>query len=107
MEVFFFPPNTRTCSVATPRATSTLTDMCVRQDCQFKNLFAVLVLAAAVAHIHGQGKNLGFMRTFKALFRVLSSVQTIRGEGRARDTRITTVRSTSVYGEGVLPELFI
>lgn len=35
--------------------------MCVRQDCQFKNLFAVLVLVAAVAHIHGQGKNLGYL----------------------------------------------
>lgn len=40
--------------------------MCVRQDCQFKNLFAVLVLAAAVAHIHGQGKNLGFYAHFVA-----------------------------------------
>ncbi|XP_029132512.2 seizure protein 6 homolog isoform X1 [Labrus bergylta] len=29
--------------------------MCVRQDCQFKRLLAVLVLAAAVATIHAQG----------------------------------------------------
>nr|XP_046267074.1 seizure protein 6 homolog isoform X1 [Scatophagus argus] len=29
--------------------------MCVRQDCQFMNLFAILVLAAAVGQIHGQG----------------------------------------------------
>uniref|UniRef100_A0A3Q3IJZ5 Seizure related 6 homolog a n=1 Tax=Monopterus albus TaxID=43700 RepID=A0A3Q3IJZ5_MONAL len=29
--------------------------MCVRRDCQFKTLFAVLVLAAAVAKTHGQG----------------------------------------------------
>ncbi|KAM6983254.1 seizure protein 6 homolog isoform 2-T2 [Tautogolabrus adspersus] len=29
--------------------------MCVRQDCQFKRLLSVLVLAAAVATIHGQG----------------------------------------------------
>ncbi|XP_018547780.1 seizure protein 6 isoform X1 [Lates calcarifer] len=29
--------------------------MCIRQDCQLKTLLAVLVLAAAVAEIHGQG----------------------------------------------------
>ncbi|XP_028277223.1 seizure protein 6 homolog [Parambassis ranga] len=29
--------------------------MCMRQDCQLKTVFAVLVLAAAVAKIHGQG----------------------------------------------------
>ncbi|XP_027129611.1 seizure protein 6 isoform X3 [Larimichthys crocea] len=29
--------------------------MCMRGDCQFKTLFAVLVLTAAVAQIHGQG----------------------------------------------------
>ncbi|KAM7397735.1 hypothetical protein PAMA_005860 [Pampus argenteus] len=29
--------------------------MCMRRDCQFKSIFAVLVLAGAVAIIHGQG----------------------------------------------------
>lgn len=50
--------NTRTCSVDTRRATSTLVDMCVKQSCQFQTLCTVLLLAAAVAEIHGQGKNL-------------------------------------------------
>ena len=50
--VFYF------CSYAV-RATSTLsTDMCVRRDCELRSLLAVLVLAAAVAPIRGQGKNL-------------------------------------------------
>lgn len=73
--------------------------MCVKQDCQLKHLLAVLVLAAAVARIHGQGKDLpGVMRTFvpSTSFCCLTTV----GEDRARDTGIT-VWSTSVYGGGV------
>lgn len=55
--------------------------MCMRGDCQFKTLFAVLVLTAAVAQIHGQGKNLvilwGGWEYFVGIVQLTSLCQTI------------------------------
>ncbi|XP_047463765.1 seizure protein 6 homolog isoform X2 [Mugil cephalus] len=50
---FFKKTHTRTSS--TRRATSTLEDMCVRRDSQFRTLFAVLIFACAATKIRGQG----------------------------------------------------
>lgn len=94
--LFFLNPgsilNTRTCSAATRRAIATWVNMCVRQDCQLRTLFTALVLAAAVADIYGQGKNLGLARTLWGLFRLLPFVEL----HEAKVGKDTTIRSTSV-----------
>ncbi|XP_069366075.1 seizure protein 6 homolog isoform X2 [Paralichthys olivaceus] len=55
--IYFFLTQRRGVRLHTRRPTSTFGVMCGRQDCQFKTLLAVLVLAAAVGKTHGQGPN--------------------------------------------------
>lgn len=67
--------------------------MCGRQ---LEKIFAVLFLAAAVAHTHGQGKNLDFTRTLWQLFRALP------GEPEKSDVKSTSVFSRSASAPNYL-----
>lgn len=67
--LFRHNPRTRSASARRERP-RLLSDMCVRQDRgQLKKLLAVLVVAAAVAHAHGQGKNLTLLRALLCVSR--------------------------------------
>lgn len=55
--VLLFPNKDAFCSCAESDLDFDI-DMCGKQDCQLKHLLAVLVLAAAVARVHGKGKDL-------------------------------------------------
>lgn len=94
---YFFSFNTGTCFVATRRATLTLVDMSMRQDYQFKTVFTVLVLAAAVAKMHGQGKKLGLARTSWGLFRVLPSVKLYKAKAELSTEQWHWVHDSQIY----------
>lgn len=57
--------------------------MWMRRCCQFKTLFAVLALAAVIAQIHGEGKNLASRFHFFVFVKVSAELQKAMGKTRS------------------------
>ncbi|XP_067350730.1 seizure protein 6 homolog isoform X2 [Channa argus] len=70
--------------------------MCVRQDCQFKTLFTLLVLAAAVAKMHGQGPKESNGISKGSLGSDKSSVLFTQSSTRDTESEVTTVSPPNI-----------
>ncbi|XP_030009684.1 seizure protein 6-like isoform X2 [Sphaeramia orbicularis] len=71
--------------------------MCVRQHCQFKTLITVLVLAAAVGKIHGQGQKASFGE------RTLDPDTDVFTHSSTQDTE-SEVHSVTTHSPGHIPD---